>query len=476
MRLSGRLVLFLALATGRDSLGAGPVLPVAEAQPLASQRIPLPRIRPQHGDVLGSTTRPPRVEDGSEYTVYLVTAGQGDAIWEKFGHTAIWIHDSVKGTDVAYNWGIFDFAQPGFMRRFLQGHMVYWMAPFDAPGMMREYIAADRSLWIQRLHLSPTQRTALHDFVEWNARDENKYYRYDYYRDNCSTRVRNVFDRVLGGQIRQATDTIPTHTTYRWHTRRLLQGNPAAYAGIELGSGHPADQPISRWAEMFLPVAMHDAFNTLRVRDAGTGELVPFVESDRQIFRASRSPEPTAPPHWTIYFLLTGVALGCLFAALGRAGANGSAAARVGLASLGAIWSLVIGLLGTFLIFAWTLTDHVFTHNNENVLQANPLSLALAILLPIWLFRRAAGRAARGMALVIALLCLIGLVAHAFPWFNQVNEEIIALMLPAQFGLALALCARERGAAVRPMYVQPRGDESLGPFGRPTQEARDGLV
>ncbi len=355
------------------------MLPVGEAQPLASQRIPLRHIPPHRGDVLRPTTQPPRGEAGSEYTVYLVTAGQGDAIWEKFGHTAIWIHDSARGTDVAYNWGIFDFAQPGFMRRFLQGHMVYWMAPFDAPGMIREYIAANRSLWIQRLHLSPTQRTELHDFVEWNARDENKYYRYDYYRDNCSTRVRDVFDRVLGGQVRQATDTIPTHTTYRWHTRRLLQGNPAAYAGIELGSGHPADRPISRWAEMFLPVAMHDTFNTLRVRDSETGELVPFVESDREIFRASRSPEASAPPHWTIYFLLIGVLLGCLFAALGRAGAHGSAAARVGLASLGAIWSLVIGVLGTFLIFAWTLTDHVFTHDNENVLQANPLSLALAI-------------------------------------------------------------------------------------------------
>ncbi len=447
VRLSGALLLVLGLATGRHPLGAAPALPVADAQPIASQRIPLRRIPPQQRDVHRPTTQPPRVEDGSQYTVYLVTAGQGDAIWEKFGHTAIWIHDSARGTDVAYNWGIFDFAQPGFMRRFLQGHMVYWMAPFDARGMIREYIAANRSLWIQRLHLSPAQRTELHDFVEWNARDENKYYRYDYYRDNCSTRVRDVFDRVLGGQVRQATDTVPTHTTYRWHTRRLLQGNPAAYAGIELGSGHPADRPISRWAEMFLPVAMHDTFNGLRVRDSGTGELVPFVESDREIFRASRPPEASAPPHWTIYFLLIGVLLGCLFAALGRAGANGSVAARVVFASLGAIWSLVIGLLGTFLIFAWTLTDHVFTHNNENVLQANPLSLALAILLPIWLFRRGAGRATRRIALAIALLCLIGLLAHALPWFDQVNEEIIALMLPAQVGLAIALFARERHAA-----------------------------
>jgi hypothetical protein len=195
---------------------------------------------------------------------------------------------------------------------------------------------------------------------------------------------------------------------------------------------------------MFLPVAMHNTFNTLRVRDSETGELVPFVESDREIFRASRAPEASAPPHWTTYFLLTGVIVGCLFAGLGRAAANGSVTARIGLASLGAIWSLAIGLLGTFLIFAWTLTDHVFTHYNENVLQATPLSLGLAILLAIWVFRRGAGRATKGIALAIALLSLIGLVAHAFPGFDQVNEEIIALMLPAQFGLAMALFVREK--------------------------------
>jgi hypothetical protein len=149
------------------------------------------------------------------------------------------------------------------------------------------------------------------------------------------------------------------------------------------------------------------------------------------------------------------VILGCLFAALGRAAANGSVAARVGLASLGAIWSLAIGLLGTFLIFAWTLTDHVFTHYNENVLQATPLSIGLAILLPIWVFRRGAGRAIKGIALAIAVLCFIGLVAHAFPSFDQVNQEIIALMLPAQFGLTMGLLAQEKALPTRLTHGRP---------------------
>ncbi|MEO7501078.1 MAG: hypothetical protein ABIW94_00435, partial [Gemmatimonadaceae bacterium] len=46
---------------------------------------------------------------GAELTIYLMTMGPGDAVWEKFGHNAIWIHDSARNTDVAYNWGLFDF-------------------------------------------------------------------------------------------------------------------------------------------------------------------------------------------------------------------------------------------------------------------------------------------------------------------------------------------------------------------------------
>src|SRR6185437_12821667 len=184
-RLSALPRLFVALAT---------VPALVAGQTLGRERLPSLRPLTRQEGVPRQATRAERLEPGSQFTVYLVTAGQGDAIWEKFGHTAIWIHDSVSGSDVAYNWGIFDFAQPGFIRRFLQGHMIYWMAPFNDPRMIRQYIAANRSLWVQRLHLSPTQRNTLHDFVAWNAREENKYYRYDYYRDNCSTRVRDVFD------------------------------------------------------------------------------------------------------------------------------------------------------------------------------------------------------------------------------------------------------------------------------------------
>src|SRR5688500_10567181 len=128
-------------------------------------------------------TRAP--EPASSLTVYLVTMGHGDAMWEKFGHNAIWFRDTTSGLDVAYNWGIFDFDDAEFIPRFLKGDMRYQMDGFDGTPMIAFYAEGDRSVWAQELELTPTQKQELLTFARWNARPENRYYRYDYCRDNC---------------------------------------------------------------------------------------------------------------------------------------------------------------------------------------------------------------------------------------------------------------------------------------------------
>ncbi|MBL8961188.1 MAG: hypothetical protein JNJ98_15130, partial [Gemmatimonadetes bacterium] len=55
---------------------------------------------------------------GAELEVYLMTMGPGDLIWERFGHNAVGIRDRAAGTDVVYNWGVFDFDEADFLPRF----------------------------------------------------------------------------------------------------------------------------------------------------------------------------------------------------------------------------------------------------------------------------------------------------------------------------------------------------------------------
>ena len=138
---------------------------------------------------------------GEHLTVRLITAGPGSEVWELFGHNAIWIKDETTGREIVYDYGRFDFAEPGFLSRFVKGRMLYWMGAADPRGMISAYIRRDRSVWVQELDLSPTARAELLRFLENNVLEENRYYRYDYYLDNCSTRIRDVLDMAVGGAI-----------------------------------------------------------------------------------------------------------------------------------------------------------------------------------------------------------------------------------------------------------------------------------
>ena len=190
--------------------------------------------------------RPQSTVPGSDLTIYLMTMGPGDQVWERFGHNAIRVVDASRGTDSVYNWGTFDFHQPNFLRRFMTGNTLYWMQGDGMPETMATYQYLNRSVWVQELDLTPAERAAVRDFIAWNAEPEHRYYRYDYYLDNCSTRVRDVIDRIVGGQLRTATNARLTNTTYRFHTQRALQFDRAVAMGTNIGLGEVADRPITQ--------------------------------------------------------------------------------------------------------------------------------------------------------------------------------------------------------------------------------------
>lgn len=391
-------------------------------------------------------------EPGSELTVYLMTIGPGAAVWEKFGHNAIWISDASTGSDLAYNYGMFSFAEPGYLRRFLAGDMQYWMEPFSGPGSARAYAQANRSVWVQELNLSPAQRVRLRDFLEWNARPENRVYRYDYYRDNCSTRVRDAIDRAIGGALRAATEATPTGTTYRSHSLRLTATEPLTYTGLLLGLGPMVDHPISAWEESFIPMRLREHVRAVTV-PGPDGTPAPLVLSERTLFESTGEPPPDTAPDRTAAYLLFGAGLGALFVLLGRAGRTSTIAATAFLA-LAIAWSATVGLFGVILAALWAFTDHAAAYANENLFQVNPLPLALAVALPLARRRPGAARAAVALATAIAAIAVLGFVLQLLPALDQVNGGIIALVLPVHLALAVVLrwshLSPERDIQVRP--------------------------
>ena len=392
---------------------------------------------------------------GAELSVYLLTMGQGDMVWEKFGHNALWIHDPVRGTDQVYNYGVFDFHSPGYWGRFVRGTWIYQIDAADIHQTTRQYEYLNRTLVAQELNLTPAQKVELQAFLEWNLRPENREYRYDYFRDNCSTRIRDALDRVLDGQLRRTTETVPSGATYRWHSRRLIADDVLAYGGMNTGLGPEADREISAWEEMFIPAKVHYWAGRMRVAGPERG-FRPLVRSERVLYRAmGRREERTDPPGWLPGFFAIGITVGGLLALLAHWATR--ATGRFVFSLIAASWMLVVGIGGILLAALWGLTDHQVAYRNENLLQLNPLAILLIPLLPALAY--GARWAARPAVWLVGLLAggsVIGSIGQLLPGVDQANGEAIALALPAHLGLALATyLLAKRGRAGPPMMTAP---------------------
>jgi hypothetical protein len=371
---------------------------------------------------------------GSELTVYLMTMGQGDEVWEKYGHNAIGIRNRLTNTDIVYNWGIFSFEEPGFIARFLRGDTMYWMAGFDAAASVAQYRMLNRTVEVQELNLSPPQRVELLNFIQWNAQEENKFYRYDYFLDNCSTRVRDALNRVLGGAIKLATDTINTGTSYRWHALRLMAEDRLTTVGVDIGLGRPTDRPITAWEEMFIPMKVRDHLRNIRVPDE-SGRLVPLVMSETVLYEAQREPERTTPPALFPPLAILGLLLGGGLAWLGRR--KHGAAAPLAIAG-----GIVLGVLGAVLFLLRFMTLHVATYGNTNMFVYNPLWLAVVVAYLGAGNNATMRRVVFWLATLAGVLTAFGIVAPFIPGLKQGSIAVIALAAP--LGLAAAYVLRER--------------------------------
>lgn len=375
---------------------------------------------------------------GPNAEVLLVTIGPGALVWERFGHNGLWIRDPENGIDQVYHWGLFDFQSDNFWPKFLQGYMDYSIGSVDSPSFFQFTMQSDRDIWLQEINLDADQKNALLAFLEKNDSEGHRIYRYDYYLDNCSTRARDALDHVLGGVIKKASVDKGSGKTFRSNTRRLLQNIPLAYFGIHLGLGHPADDEISIWKDMFTPMSLRRHLNEIKLLDGQS-----LVRSDKFIFNSTKTKEPEVIKSYLSFYLPLSASFGVLLAVLGYLMIVKRRLARVLLALFGILWSLVSGLLGTIILIVWFLTEHRFGHWNENILQFNPLSL---VLLGYFLMLLIRGRLPQmGIKLLYAVtgLSLLGLVMQIIPVFDQVNGELIALALPAHLGLLWAVRTSE---------------------------------
>jgi hypothetical protein len=374
--------------------------------------------------------------------VSLLTLGPGAPLFDRFGHTAVRIRRPLSGLDSAWNWGMYDFNAPNFIGRWLTGDTQYWMAGYPTAQFVNYYRANGRVVIEQELTIDLAGADSLLRFLRWNAREENKFYRYDYYLDNCSTRARDALDMALGGAILRSLggDRKDAAITFRSETLRHSQAFPTIAFGMTFALGRRADAGLSPWEQSFIPTRLRDQLRTVRVGDA------PLVRAERTLVPEGQIADESAVPSYAAPALIVGVVLHLAILLLGRA-ARSSAAARALVAIGGSVWHLLAGIAGTMVLFAGLFTRHEFMGANASVLLGTPVSLAL-----VWFYARGwstkASPRVRGAALALATIAgtaaVVALLVHLIPSLSPSDWAPALLIAPVHLALCLALLGFDR--------------------------------
>jgi hypothetical protein len=368
---------------------------------------------------------------GANLEVSLVTYGPGDVYWERFGHDALELRDTVSGEAVNFNYGVFDFNEKNFFLNFARGRMHYLMDAEPTGDEESYYVQVGRSITRQRLALTPEQAAALRDFLLWNLRPENAGYNYDYYADNCTTRVRDALDKALGGIVKARLTTQPGGMTYRQQTDRLMSAQPWLMLLLDLGLGPYADQPLDAWQESFLPYALQANLRGIRVPD-DHGGTQPLVQ-DEQLLSPNRL---SVPPAQAPDLRLPLGACSLIFAVVLVLTTRRWPTIHALLVTL---WLIVAGLVGVLLLVLWTLTSHHSAWANANLLLFSPL--AFLLLRSPWRARRglAPSRFANIVLVLQLFAALVAVLLHLLPGTVQQNQPWILFTLPVWLAVARGL-------------------------------------
>jgi hypothetical protein len=378
---------------------------------------------------------------GADLRVDLYTYGPGTVYWERFGHDALVITDTASGESYAFNYGTFDFNQNDFYLNFARGIMIYRAAAWPVADDIQEYSGAGRSITDQRLNLTPAQRARLRDFLIRNVQPEHARYRYRYFADNCTTRVRDALDKVLGGSLKaQLTGSAARGETYRSETDRLMSGQPWLMYVLDLGLGAYADQPLTRWTGAFIPARL---MQELRGVHGSDGK--PLVQADSVLSPQRLPSPPSAPPDLRWPLLIAGLVLGTAFIAAARL-RDRYDIERWWFAGVGTLYALLAGAAGALMLVLWLATAHRAAWANENLWLFNP---GAWLLIPALLRLRKPGAGATRLALCVAAiltaLALIGLLLKLTPWGPQHNLPWLLFAIPAWCGLLGGLRLQRAG-------------------------------
>ncbi len=302
------------------------------------------------------------------YRVSLLTCDAGEEIYTSFGHSAVRVQDLSTGQDLVYNYGTFDFGAPNFVFNFAGGRLDYFLSVSTFDRFIAEYDYFERSVREQVLDLNETQTKDLVQFLQTNYLPANRNYRYDFFFDNCATRIRDAMRVVLGDKlVWNEQQQLPVEKTFRELIDEKVLYMPWSDLGIDIALGSRLDRDATPFEEQFLPSYMEMAFGSAEI--IGDGPSRPLVSQSRVIldFPDSEEKMATLNPYWIFWVIAFA------FTAMTFIGHK----KRRLFIGIDIFLFGILGTIGLVLAALWIGSEIPSTKWNWNILWAFPGHLAL---------------------------------------------------------------------------------------------------
>ena len=361
----------------------------------------------------------PKLSETAE--VSIITVGPGANFYDCFGHSAFRISDQPLGLDRVYNYGTYDFSEPGFYTKFSMGIARYKLSAYNFNHFYDNYVRENRWITGQVLNLTLEEKQAVFDALETNHLPRNQFYLYDPFFDNCATKMRDIAKEVLG----RAITFNNTHLKSRSSIRDLVNENsfnhPWWKLGIDLCLGNIVDRVATPEQYMFLPDYVMAAYAHATVMR--NGSAVPAVKNTVRFHQADDYEQKKEKSSPTLIFAV--IAAVIIFLTI----RDFIKKKRTRLLDLGLM--LFTGLLGALIVFLWFFTYHASAVNNLNILWAFAPNLFIAF----FIFRRNPPGWVRAYVrfLFILLIIMASVWGSAFQIYNQALLPVM-LMLAFRYG------------------------------------------
>jgi len=377
-------------------------------------------------------------------TIKVVVAGPGNQLYFWWGHIALIIENSETEENFLYDYGVFNFNDDNFYKNFVMGRLLYKCSRSRPEGSIRSYIRNNRSVVIYTLDLHHEEKEIIKEFAEFNVLPENRYYYYHHFKDNCSTRIRDIIDLGLAGQLKEKTINEESRFTLRQHVRRHTYFSPATDWFLNFLMGQVIDTPITVWEDMFLPSEVGSQMENMIYTDKN-GDRRNLVSSKEVVHTVKdRPPVLEKPRQQWVYEFIFSLLLAAIFYLFfylqnknlsGKfrwVSVTGKALAGISMSLCG----LIFGFASLVLYFLSIFTNHDYTYQNFNMIFSTPLLLAAFPIGIMYAFVKKEKKLLKynEVLRLIWLLCALGvfisMIIKLLPWFFQDNLTDQMLILP----------------------------------------------